>query len=274
MVSPGSRVRRGDRGRVSARRDTGIRRIPRSAVETRDRHPGSDRRRTFEHHPDLRGERRRHRSGRFRRRPSSRRLGVGVAALLTPGRRRARAVAVCRVWRGADDGGRRRGLGCRTSYCAGPASGGPTSAMRMGVLWCAVLTAIGAAQAPRTGEPQPLFRTRTRVVEVSLQATRADGSPVEDLTPRELRLFDNNREEAITTFEKVSPSAAEPGGSGRTELSGGRANRLSILLLDALNTDWSDQIYARRAAARVLDQNSGERENRDIRPGRRPAPRA
>ena len=126
--------------------------------------------------------------------------------------------------------------------------------MRMPVLWCAVLTAIGAAQVPRTGETPPLFRTRTRVVEVSLQATRADGSPVEDLTPRELRLFDNNREEAITTFERVSASAADSSRTGKTEPPGRRANRLSVLLLDALNTDWSDQIYARRAAARVLDR--------------------
>jgi VWFA-related protein len=126
--------------------------------------------------------------------------------------------------------------------------------MRMGALWWAVLTMVVAAQVPQTGEVQPLFRTRTRVVEVSLQATRTNGSPIEDLTVTELRLFDNNREEAISTFEKVSPSASEPTNSGKAERSGGQANRLSILLFDALNTGWSDQIYARRAAAQVLDQ--------------------
>jgi VWFA-related protein len=91
-------------------------------------------------------------------------------------------------------------------------------------------------------------------VEVTLQATRSNGSAVEDLTPGELRLFDNDREQALATFEKVRANAAEASGTGRAEPVGRGANRLSILLLDALNTDWSDQIYARRAAARALEQ--------------------
>ena len=132
--------------------------------------------------------------------------------------------------------------------------------MRTGILWCAALAAVGSAQGPGTSEKQPLFRTRTRIVEVTVQATRSNGSAVEDLTPGELRLFDNNREQAIATFEMVRAAVAEAKSTGQTGPVVRRANRLSILLLDALNTDWSDRIYARRAAARVLEQiPAGER---------------
>jgi VWFA-related protein len=126
--------------------------------------------------------------------------------------------------------------------------------MRTGILWYAALAAVGAAQGPPTDETQPVFRTRARIVEVTLQATRSDGSAVEDLTPGDLRLFDNNREQAIATFERVRASAVETRRAGQAEPLGRGANRLSILLLDALNTNWSDQIYAHCAAARALGQ--------------------
>ena len=121
--------------------------------------------------------------------------------------------------------------------------------MRPQILWCAALAVAGAAQGP-----PPVFRTRARIVEVTLQATRSNGSAVDDLTASELRLFDDNREQAIAAFEKVQASAANIGSTAQAGSRGRRADRRSILLLDALNTGWSDRIYARRAAARALEQ--------------------
>jgi VWFA-related protein len=126
--------------------------------------------------------------------------------------------------------------------------------MRTAIFCFAALTAVGAAQGPPTNATPPVFRTKARIVEVTLQATRSNASAVEDLTPGELRLFDNNREESIRTFDKIRAGAADTSGAGPAEPPGLRANRLSILLLDALNTGWSDRIYARRAAARALEQ--------------------
>ena len=132
--------------------------------------------------------------------------------------------------------------------------------MRTGVLWCVAIAAIAAAQVRPAGETQPLFRTKTRIVEVTLLATRSNGSAVEDLTPGELRLFDNNREQAIASFERVRASAVDAKAAGQAGPPSRRADRLSVILLDALNTEWSDQIYARRAAADVLEQiPAGER---------------
>ncbi len=48
----------------------------------------------------------------------------------------------------------------------------------------------------------PVFRSDTRAVEVSVVATRADGSLVKDLRRDEIRVFDDNREQTIASFEK------------------------------------------------------------------------
>jgi VWFA-related protein len=82
---------------------------------------------------------------------------------------------------------------------------------------------------------------------------------VRDLTKDELRLLDDNREQAIRMFDKVQ-NGRSGGRRGGEPQDGPGARRLWILLLDALNTAWSDQMYARRAAAGALDQiQAGDR---------------
>jgi VWFA-related protein len=132
--------------------------------------------------------------------------------------------------------------------------------MRLRILLCAAFAATSAAQVPQPGATQPVFRTGTRVVEVSVRATRANGSAVEDLTREELELLDNNQVQAIGTFERVENRAAGTKESQRAVGTGHPAQRFSVLLLDGLNTSWSDQIYARWAATRALEQiPAGER---------------
>ncbi len=109
--------------------------------------------------------------------------------------------------------------------------------------------AVWAAVAPAQ---QPTFRSATRIVEVSVNAARPDGSAVTDLSVAELKLTDNGRPQEIRSLERVQ-------GVG-TASQRPTPRRLTILLLDALNTDWSDQVYARQAASQALEQvEPGER---------------
>jgi VWFA-related protein len=126
--------------------------------------------------------------------------------------------------------------------------------LRLGIFWCALVMAIGSAQVLQKDATPPLFRTAAHIVEVSLLATRSNGSTVEDLTAADLRIFDNNREQIILTFERVRNGLASANPPGQTKRVGPRPQRLSMLLLDALNTDFSDQVYAHRAAAGALEQ--------------------
>jgi hypothetical protein len=115
------------------------------------------------------------------------------------------------------------------------------SAVAALAVWAAVATA-----------QQPTFRSTTRIVEVTLRASRADRSAVTNLTVAELKLTDNGRPQEIRSLERIR------GGAGSAERPTPR--RLTILLLDALNTEWSDQVYARRAATQAFEQfEAGER---------------
>jgi VWFA-related protein len=93
-------------------------------------------------------------------------------------------------------------------------------------------------------------------VDVAIQATRSDGSPVQDLKASDLRVFDNGKPQTIVSFETLEPfSTSTPGQvQGKKTPSAARNfPHYSIILLDVLNTGWSDQIYARRAVEHLLD---------------------
>lgn len=98
----------------------------------------------------------------------------------------------------------------------------------------------------------PVFRSDTRAVEVTLVATRADGSLVNDLTRDELRVFDNNHEQTIASFESIGTVKGSTGAASTA--SGSRPPSRTIIVLDALNTFCGDQIYGREAVSRVLEK--------------------
>ncbi len=99
---------------------------------------------------------------------------------------------------------------------------------------------------------QTVFRSDTRAVEVTVVATRGDGSIVNDLRKDEIRVFDNNREQAIASFEKMGEKGAA--GIARTldAAVGASPRSRAIILIDALNTRCGDQIYGRESVTQVL----------------------
>jgi VWFA-related protein len=99
-----------------------------------------------------------------------------------------------------------------------------------------LMAALAAAQGP-------VFRSDTRIVEVAVVAKDSNDSPVADLSKDDLRLFDNGVEQTILSFEKLG---------GMVKSTGRPARRLSVILLDALNTGWAVQIYGREAVSQML----------------------
>jgi VWFA-related protein len=96
-------------------------------------------------------------------------------------------------------------------------------------------------------QQNPVFQADTRVVEIAVVAKDANDSPIADLRQRDLRVFDNGAEQSMLSFENLGFAA---GTTGRT--STGATPRLSIILLDALNTSVSPQIYGRKAISDML----------------------
>jgi VWFA-related protein len=123
---------------------------------------------------------------------------------------------------------------------------------------CIVVACVAAVSA----QPQPVFRTSTRLVQVSVVVEGRDGRPVSGLTANDFRLYDGGQEQRIELFvtdstvradtrESVSSPANPP-----HEFSNRMASRrgATVVLLDRLNTPDTDQIYARQRLMSFLEQ--------------------
>src|ERR1700691_2164185 len=129
----------------------------------------------------------------------------------------------------------------------------------LGLSLAAVLQAQTPAPAPQQNtqpapEPIPLFRTQANLVLVDV-VVRDHGQPVHGLKAEDFHLFEDSAEQKITVFEEHrSPRAIETSGpppnlppdtysdAPRYALT----SAANVILLDALNTPLTDQVYVRR----------------------------
>jgi VWFA-related protein len=104
------------------------------------------------------------------------------------------------------------------------------------------------------------------VVEVSIVATDAKGARAEGLTAADFRVWDDGKEQTIASFEKLdsqtnlAPTGLPPNTYSNRIGNQGQPQVLSMILLDAIHTDWISQNYARWAMETILGQiEPGER---------------
>jgi VWFA-related protein len=127
--------------------------------------------------------------------------------------------------------------------------------MRLPIL--AVLLAL--AINPQT--PELILRTTTRLVQINVIVTK-NGAPVPGLKKEAFQIFDNGKRQEIRQFSEdtraILPSAAEPLPAGtftnQLEQRSGTPAAVTAVLLDALNTKFSDQTYARQQVVKFLSQ--------------------
>ncbi|MGA3090019.1 MAG: VWA domain-containing protein [Terriglobales bacterium] len=131
----------------------------------------------------------------------------------------------------------------------------------------ASLTHLGAQQAP-DDLPTITIRANTRLVVVDVVATDRKGQPVTKLKPEDFTLEENGKKQKVSVF--VPPGVA---GNKSSSLAPVRPGVLSnhsenvisagiptVLLLDAANSDFKDQSYARSQMLKyVLEQGQAER---------------
>jgi VWFA-related protein len=122
--------------------------------------------------------------------------------------------------------------------------------------WIALIGLAGlmAAQEPSS------FRVNTRLVEVDVVVRSKDGA-VKGLTKDDFRILDNGKSQDIATFS-VRSSASKgnasatplPAGiiSNRVDHSGEEPVAATVILLDRLNTDVSDQAYFSKEMLKYL----------------------
>ncbi|HTM39951.1 MAG TPA: VWA domain-containing protein [Terriglobales bacterium] len=121
----------------------------------------------------------------------------------------------------------------------------------------AAQNAVLAQQSPDAQVPAPTIRVTTHLVLVDVVVTDKQGKPVLGLKPENFALEENGKAQKITTF--VTPEQNQPPAPGPALPPGIYSNRaqyrspggpITVLLLDATNTQFKDQAYARRQMLR------------------------
>src|SRR5271157_114052 len=124
-----------------------------------------------------------------------------------------------------------------------------------GMSWkfVAVTTVVHAQQAQNPAPPQasdsstPVFKAETRLVLVDTIVTDKKGDYITDLTVKDFKVWEDNKEQAIKSFSVESGSAA-PSQDHRHYL---------VLLFDNSTMSLADQARARDAAAKFVEANAG-----------------
>lgn len=113
------------------------------------------------------------------------------------------------------------------------------------------------AQAP-AGQAITI-RTETRLVQVPVLVTQGSGSTVAGLKVGDFTLTDNGKPQAISVFEEVDTANARlervvpPAGVYGNLFEGSKQPpRLTIIVIDLINTPFADQSYARQQIIRYL----------------------
>ncbi len=127
---------------------------------------------------------------------------------------------------------------------------------------CFCLALLADAFAGTDPALQQTVRVTTRLVEVSVVAETKNGDPVSDLTQQDFTILDQGRPETIAVFTCEKAEEGEPTSrplppnvfSNRLERLGKAPTSATVVLFDGLNTELTDQAYARQQIVKFLEQ--------------------
>jgi VWFA-related protein len=104
-----------------------------------------------------------------------------------------------------------------------------------------------------------VIRSGTRLVQVNLLAAGRDGRPIRDLQASEITVMQDGRPQAVALFEVVSSSQATPPEplppnvfSNQIKSGGAPITSVTAIVLDALNTQFQDRVYAQEQVRAFL----------------------
>jgi VWFA-related protein len=116
-----------------------------------------------------------------------------------------------------------------------------------------------APAAQTAGQPATVIKSETNLVQVPVLVTQGAGAPVSGLKAADFTLTDNGKPQAITVFEEVGTGnallqrVAPPAGVyGNLFESAPQPARLTIIVVDLINTPFADQAYARQQIVHYL----------------------
>jgi VWFA-related protein len=103
------------------------------------------------------------------------------------------------------------------------------------------------------------FRTETILVQVPIVVTDKSGNHVHGLTREDFHIFENGKEQKVSTFEEIISSnvklpvvASSPGEFSNLTLSEQQPRAVTVIALDTVNTPFLDQSTGRRELVKYL----------------------
>ena len=123
---------------------------------------------------------------------------------------------------------------------------------------------LSQAAAPQTAPPAATITTRTELVLVPAIVSDHHGAHIPGLTQDDFTVLENGVEQKIASFEEVKPTAAPvqqltattpPMQFTNMRPANFQPRRVNIIVLDSLNTPFSDQAYARQQLIRYLRES-------------------
>ncbi len=119
-----------------------------------------------------------------------------------------------------------------------------------GVLWAAGALAQTTPPAnipPPPSGGEPTIRTETRLVLVDIVVTDKKGNYVSDLAMKDFKVWEDNKEQSLKTFQ----FGADPAAPANNQ------KRYMVLFFDNSSMDMGDQVRARQEAGKFIDKNAG-----------------
>jgi len=119
------------------------------------------------------------------------------------------------------------------------------------------------------GDQQPSeaakFTSRTQLVLIPVLVTDKSGAHIGGLKKEDFTVLENGSERAIATFEEITsdPTRIVPARNGNTfsnYAGGGVTRRVTLIVLDLINTPFADQAYLKNELLKYLSQSLDRRE--------------
>ena len=133
-------------------------------------------------------------------------------------------------------------------------------ALQIGAQTPAAKEEADAAKAPAADAATPVFRSTTHLVQLNV-IVRHKGEPVTDLKKENFHLFDNGKQQTISTFSVESSNGKLPSSgvklppnvfTNKLAARPGTPQSVTVILLDTQHTHLQDQMFARQQVVKYL----------------------
>jgi len=110
------------------------------------------------------------------------------------------------------------------------------------------------------------FTSRTELVLIPTLVTDKSGNHISGLKKEDFTVLENGAEQKIATFEEIASDAhrfsrpRNPNEFSNSLAGGPSARRITLIVLDLINTPFVDQVYARKDLLKYLTQSVDQRE--------------